>query len=84
MFTYSLQWYDRNLQWTAKRIGLSKFSSHWFRGTFATLLLEKGMDIREIQEILGHSDITTTVRYARVNLNKKETIGKILGIIDKV
>ena len=40
---------------------LPKFSSHNLRHTFATRLCESGMNIKLIQDILGHSDISTTM-----------------------
>lgn len=47
---------------------------HMFRHTFATALLEEDVDIRYIQEMLGHSSINVTEIYTHVTLAKQREI----------
>ena len=56
-----------------RRLGLSRIHPHKFRRTMATRAIDKGMPIEQVQKILGHSQIDTTMQYAIVNQNNVKT-----------
>ncbi|MCK5020728.1 MAG: tyrosine-type recombinase/integrase [Candidatus Peribacteraceae bacterium] len=61
-----------------KKSGIKKrITAHTFRHSFATHMLESGVNVRYIQEILGHEKLSTTAIYTRVTIKKlKEEVEK--------
>ena len=57
----------------AKRANVNDVHPHRFRRTFATNLSKRGMEIQEIQKLLGHSNINTTMVYIAVDQTKVAT-----------
>lgn len=63
-----------------RSLSLEKIHPHKFRRTMATRAIDKGMPIEQVQKILGHSQIDTTMQYAMVNqTNVKNSHQKIMG-----
>ena len=52
-----------------KKLGIPKVHPHKFRRTLATRAIDKGMPIEQVQQLLGHSKIDTTMEYAMVDQN---------------
>lgn len=59
-----------------RKAGLLQGSCHIFRHTAATLMLAGGADMFSLQEMLGHVSLETTVRYARVKVEKFKEVFK--------
>lgn len=56
----------RNL---GRKLNLNKVHPHKFRRTLATMAIDKGMPIEQVQQLLGHQSVDTTLQYAMVNQN---------------
>lgn len=66
-----------------KKAGVNKVHPHKFRRTVVTKAIDKGMPIEQVQRLLGHSQINTTMRYAMVNQNnvKIHIVNLLLKIV---
>ena len=73
---------QRIIKSVGKRAGLKKkVYPHLLRHTFATHLLESGVDIRKIQELLAHSSLNTTQFYAQVSRKELKKIKSPLDLL---
>lgn len=71
---------ELRLRTLGKRVGIDKVHPHKFRRTLATCAIDKGMPIEQVQRLLGHVKIDTTLHYAMVNqTNVKMSHRKYLG-----
>lgn len=57
---------ETRLREFGKKLGLKKVHPHKFRRTLATMAIDKGMPIEQLQQLLGHRKIDTTLQYAMV------------------
>ena len=71
--------FHKAIQRAGKKIGLD-IHPHILRHSYATRLLDKGLTIREVQYLLGHSDVSTTQVYTHVSLRDIQEKMDKLGI----
>ena len=63
-----------------RKLNINKVHPHKFRRTLATRAIDKGMPIEQVQQLLGHQKIDTTLQYAIVNQNNvKASHRKYIG-----
>lgn len=71
---------ESRLRIFGKQLGLQKVHPHKFRRTLATMAIDKGMPIEQLQQLLGHKRIDTTLQYAMVKQsNVKNAHRKYIG-----
>ena len=57
---------EKRLRTFGRNLGINKVHPHKFRRTLATMAIDKGMPIEQLQQLLGHKRIDTTLQYAMV------------------
>lgn len=72
----------QSLRRALKRAGLPGFTIHTLRHTHATRLVQNGVSLYEVKEVLGHTDIKTTMRYA--HLDRREVLRKARDVINRL
>jgi integrase len=73
---------SQSIRKALRKAGLPDCRIHTLRHTHASRLIQNGMSVYEVREILGHSDIKTTMRYA--HLESKQVTSKARDVINRV
>jgi len=73
---------SQSIRKALRNAGLSDCKIHTLRHTHATRLIQNGMNLYEVKEILGHADIKTTMRYA--HLESKQVTSKARDVINRL
>jgi site-specific recombinase XerD len=68
-----------------RKAGIEGVTWHTLQHTFASHLVARGVDIVTVQQLLGHSTVTVTIRYTHTNLDaKRNTMQKLEGFSDNL
>jgi len=68
-----------------RKAGIERVTWHTLRHTFASRLVARGVDIVTVQQLLGHSTVTVTMRYTHTNLDaKRNAMQKLEGFSDNL
>lgn len=63
----SISGVEKRLRFIGKQVNIVRVHPHKFRRTLATTAIDRGMPIEQVQKLLGHVKIDTTLHYAMVN-----------------
>lgn len=78
--TYTDEALEIRLRTLGRKLNIHKAYPHKFRRTLVTMAIDKGMPIEQVQQLLGHQSIDTTLQYAMVNqANVKASHRKYIG-----
>jgi site-specific recombinase XerD len=76
---------DAGLALACRKAGIEGVTWHKLRHTFASRLVNRGVDIVTVQQLLGHSTVATTMRYTHTNLDsKRNAVAKLAGFGDSL